>query len=164
MLGTACFFNWFLVKKSVKREISGQFSVKAPYKRTTIFPKRNGFLLYQLHLVFQMFFRQKRRAKREISDQLSGITMVCGPPSIFGVFTCTIWVFTPLVLQIRCKRCKYKGFYNIYTFYTVSAHGFPRKAGIQQAGHLGSCKQANQNVVFFYEVPGSNLGGTSSKS
>ena len=44
MLGTACFFNWFLVKKSVKREISGQFSVKAPYKRTTIFPKRNGFL------------------------------------------------------------------------------------------------------------------------
>ena len=59
MLGTACFFNWFLVKKSVKREISGQFSVKAPYNRTTIFPKRNGFLLYQLHLVFRCFFVKK---------------------------------------------------------------------------------------------------------
>ena len=37
MLGTACFFNWFLVKKSVKREISGKFSVKAPYNRTQCF-------------------------------------------------------------------------------------------------------------------------------
>ena len=118
MLGTACFFNWFLVKKSVKREISGQFSVKAPYNRTTIFPKRNGFLLYQLHLVFQMFFRQKRRAKREISDQLSALLCSVVPPSIFGVSICTIWVFTPLALQIRCKQCKYEGFYTIYTFYT----------------------------------------------
>ena len=64
MLGTACFFNWFLVKKSVKREISGQFSVKAPYNRTTIFPKRNGFLLYQLHLVFVFFVKKEEQNVR----------------------------------------------------------------------------------------------------
>ena len=40
MTGTACFFNWFLVKKRTKREISGRFSGKTPYKsynRMTIF-------------------------------------------------------------------------------------------------------------------------------
>ena len=44
MLGTACFYNWVLVKKRTKREISGQFSVKTPYNRAAIFSKRNGFL------------------------------------------------------------------------------------------------------------------------
>ena len=44
MIGTASFFNRFLVKKRTKREISGRFSGKAPYNRTTIFPKRNGFI------------------------------------------------------------------------------------------------------------------------
>ena len=29
--------------------------------------------------------------------------MVCGPPSIFGVLIFIIWVFTPLVLEIRCS-------------------------------------------------------------
>ena len=38
------FFNRFLDKKRTKREISGRFSGKDPYNRTTIFPKRNGFL------------------------------------------------------------------------------------------------------------------------
>ena len=47
MLGTACFFNWFLVKKRTKRVISGRFSGKTHYNRTTIFSKRNGFILVQ---------------------------------------------------------------------------------------------------------------------
>ena len=29
--------------------------------------------------------------------------MVYGPPSIFGVLIFIIWVFTPLVLEIRCS-------------------------------------------------------------
>ena len=50
MTGTACFFNWFLVKKRTKREISGRFSGKTPYNRTTIFSKRNGFFMIGIYI------------------------------------------------------------------------------------------------------------------
>ena len=72
MLGTACCFNQFLVKKRTKREISGRFSGKDPYNRTTIFPKRNGFFMIDTSF-FLDFFCQKR-AKGEISDRFSGKT------------------------------------------------------------------------------------------
>ena len=45
MLGTAYYFNQFLVKKRTKRKISGRFSGNDHYNRTTIFPKRNGFFM-----------------------------------------------------------------------------------------------------------------------
>ena len=81
MLGTACCFNQFLVKKRTKREISGRFSGKDPYNRTTIFPKRNGFFMIDTSFFFR-FFYVKNRAKGEISDQFSGKTQYNGT-SIF---------------------------------------------------------------------------------
>ena len=73
MLGTVSFFNRFLVKKRTEREISGRFSGKVPYNRTTIFPKRNGFF-YDRYIFFFRFFYVKKRAKGEISDRFSGKT------------------------------------------------------------------------------------------
>ena len=49
MLGTACFFNWFLDKKRTKLEISGRFSGKDRYNRPRIFPKRRD-LIWWVHL------------------------------------------------------------------------------------------------------------------
>ena len=43
MLCTAYFLTGFGQKRP-KREILDQFSGKAPYNRTTVFPKRNGFI------------------------------------------------------------------------------------------------------------------------
>ena len=46
MLGTACFFNRFLIKKKrTKHEILERFSGKDHYNRTTIFAKRNVFFI-----------------------------------------------------------------------------------------------------------------------
>ena len=69
MLGTACCYNWFLDKKRTKREISGRFSGKDPYNRTTIFQNVTVFYDWYLHLVFFMFLVQKK--KGEISDRFS---------------------------------------------------------------------------------------------
>ena len=44
MIGTACFFNWFLVKKEQNVRFHADFQEKTLIKRTTIFSKRNGFL------------------------------------------------------------------------------------------------------------------------
>ena len=70
MVGTACFFNWVLVEK--QRENSGRFSRKAPYNRTTIFSKRNGF--YDRCFLFFDVFLSKKRTKGEISDRFSAKT------------------------------------------------------------------------------------------
>ena len=64
MLGTACCFNQFLVKKRTKREISGRFSGKDPYNRTTIFPKRNGF--FMIDTSFFRIFRQKKSKRSQV--------------------------------------------------------------------------------------------------
>ena len=58
MLGTTCCFNQFLVKERTKREISGRFSGKDPYIRTTIFLKRNGF--FMIDTSFFRFLCQKK--------------------------------------------------------------------------------------------------------
>jgi len=73
MLGTACCFNQFLVKKRTKREISGRFSGKDPYNRTTIFPKRNGFFMIDISFFLDIFL-YKKRTKHDISDRFSGKT------------------------------------------------------------------------------------------
>ena len=60
MLGTACCFNQFLVKKRTKRELSDRFPLKTKYNRTTIFPKRNGFFM-MIHLFFRFFLSKKEQ-------------------------------------------------------------------------------------------------------
>ena len=61
MLGTACCFTRFLDKKRTKRKISGRFSGKDPYNRTTIFPKRNGFFMIDTSFFLDFFCQNKSK-------------------------------------------------------------------------------------------------------
>ena len=68
MLGTACCFTRFLDKKRTKRKISGRFSGKDPYNRTTIFPKRNGFFMIDTSFFFRFFLSKKEQKVRFQTD------------------------------------------------------------------------------------------------
>ena len=61
MKGKACCFNRFLDKKRTKREISGRFSGKDPYNRTTNFPKRNGFFMIDTSFFLDFFCQKKSK-------------------------------------------------------------------------------------------------------
>ena len=71
MLGTACCFTRFLDKKRTKRKISGRFSGKDHYNRTTIFPKRNGFFMIDTSF-FLDFFCQKKEQKVRFQTDFQG--------------------------------------------------------------------------------------------
>ena len=48
-------------QKRTKRKISGRFSGKDPYNRTTIFPKRNGFFMIDTSFFFRFFCQKKSK-------------------------------------------------------------------------------------------------------
>ena len=72
MTGTACFFNWFLVKKRTKREISGRFSGKTLIIERQFFQNVTVFMI-GTSCILDVFL-SKKRTKRENSDGLSGET------------------------------------------------------------------------------------------
>ena len=74
MIGTSCFLDVLLSNKRTKREISDQLSGKSRYNRTTIFTKRNGFIMLGKRIFLPVF--GQKRTKCEISGRFQEETLI----------------------------------------------------------------------------------------
>ena len=97
MTGTACLFNWFLLKKRAKREISDQFS-KSQYYRRTIFTKRNGILCW-VQCLFLTDVRSKKEQYVRFQADFQGKPLIIERQFFQNV---TVFMIGMYILFFRC--------------------------------------------------------------